>query len=499
MPTGDAPPSNSKEQTYLYRQLAVDIEAGIAGGAFRPGERLPSIRRLHRELNLSVSTIYQAYMELEKSGLIEARPKSGYYVKPVGLSRLPAPSYHRKTGRPRRVNPKSMVNEVVAAIRNKKLLPFGASSLSPEILPNRHFARILKGISKQDINGFLSYAPTEGEPELRRQIISRHLGLAPGTGPDDLVVTAGCTEAVALSLQAVTVPGDIIAIESPTHFGFLQLAREMGLLVLEVPANPRTGVDIQALKTAIGSNRIKACLFMPNFHNPLGALMPEDHKMDLVRLLNRHEIPLIEDDIYAELYFDRQRPSLLKSHDRKDLVITCSSFSKVLASGLRVGWVIPGRRFLDRVRRLKAGISISASSLDQLVLTRFLAEGYFDRHMRTLRKVVEKQVLRTALAVQEHFPPDIGLVVPRGGNMLWIELPPGVDGLTLYQTALENHISIVPGEAFSGSGRFTRFIRLACGFPFTREMERGVVKLGELVGRLREKEAAPFPAMPGQV
>ena len=467
---------------FRYKSLAEEIEAKIHDGTYAPGERLPSIRQLHHRLNLSVSTVHQAYIALETTGLVEARPKSGYFVNPVSLKGLELPVLPRPAARPLKVETTGMVNSVLRAIADPGMLPLGSSATATALLPHKQFARILKSLSGRDIQKTLSYSLTEGHPELRRQLALRMVGVLKGVSPEEIVVTTGCMEAVTLCLQAILKPGDILAIETPTHFGFLQLFKEMGIMVVEVPTHPRTGVDIDALERILGQTAVKACLFMPNFHNPLGALLSDEGKERLVGLLNRHGIPVIEDDICAELHFEgHRRPSLLKAYDRKDLVLTCSSFSKTLAPGFRIGWTLPGRRFRDKVLRLKAGSTVCTATLDQDLMARFLAGGTCDRHMRSLRTIVKAQTLKTALAVKKYFPEDTRLSFPAGGSLLWIELNRQADGLELYRKALERRISILPGAVCSVSGMFKNFIRIGCGAPFTAETERGIETLGRLV------------------
>jgi DNA-binding transcriptional MocR family regulator len=375
-----------------------------------------------------------------------------------------------------------MVNAVLKAISAPGMLPLGSSATGIELLPHRHFSRIIKSLTAADIRKTMGYSLTEGHPGLRRQLALRAVGELPGISPDDFVITTGCMEAVTLCLQAVLRPGDTLAIETPTHFGFLQLFKELGILVLEIPTHPKTGVDMDALENIIRTASIQACLFMPNIHNPLGTLLPEEKKERLVRLLNRYDLPVIEDDINAELFFNgRRRPSLLRAHDRKDLVLTCSSFSKTLAPGFRIGWALPGKRFRDRVLRLKAGSTVCSAGLDQEIMARYLAGGGVDRHMRTLRNAVKSQVLKTALAIRKYFPPGTGFSFPEGGSLLWVELPKGTDGMAVYQRALEQRISILPGVVCSVSGVFKNYIRIGCGHPFTDETERAVEVLGELV------------------
>jgi len=186
--------------------------------------------------------------------------------------------------------------------------------------------------------------------------------------------------------------------------------------------------------------------------------MSEGKKKALIDLSSRYEIPVIEDDVSSQLHFGDQRPPPLKAYDRKGLVLTCSSFSKTLAPGLRLGWVIPGTRFSPRIQRLKAGMTISTSTLDQYIVSSLLASGAYDRHLRVLRSALKKQVFKTALEIQRHFPEQTRLAVPQGGSLLWVQLPPGVDGLSVYQTALTGTSRSSPARSVrTPSGSTTTF------------------------------------------
>jgi DNA-binding transcriptional MocR family regulator len=478
----DERPHSASRDAFRYRKLAGEIESRITGGIYQPGEKLPSIRRLHQQTNLSISTVYQAYVELENSGVVEARPKSGYYVRPVALQKLEAPVFRKKSTAPaQRVSLAPAINSVVEAISNPRFVPLGNTAMDPDLLPVKPLARILKSLSHAEMRTLLTYSPSEGFPELRRQIALRTVGVLEGIAPEDIIITNGCMEAVALSLLAVTQPGDTVAIEAPTNFSFLQLLKELGLLVVEIATDPRDGVDIEELEKSLSTNTVRACLFMPNFHNPLGALMPEGKKQALMDLLSAHGVPVIEDNISSPLYFGDQRPKPLKAYDRDNLVLTCSSFSKTLAPGLRLGWTIPGSRFSSKIRRLKAGITISTSTLDQYLVSRFLESGAYERHLRILRTTLKKQLFRTALEIQKHFPAETRLAVPQGGSLLWIQLPPAVDGLAVYQAAFDRNIAIIPGVVCSNSRLFTNYIQIGCAAPFSHKIKEAVEILGAIV------------------
>ena len=472
---------------FRYRQLAAEIEGKIQDGTYQPGDKLPSIRRLHQQSNLSISTVYQAYAELEGTGFVEARSRSGYYVRPVSLQALQAPDFKKKSSAPQRVNLAPVINSVVAAVSDPRFVPFGNTAMDPALMPVKPLARILKSLNQTELRSLLCYSPSEGFPELRRQIARRTVGVVAGVAPEDIIVTNGCMEAIALALMAVTRPGDTVAIESPTNFSFLQLLNELGLLVAEVATDPREGVDLGELERCLRGNGVRACLFMPTFHNPLGALMPEAKKQALVELLSRRGVPVIEDDISSPLHFGEQRPKPLKAYDRDGLVLTCASFSKTLAPGLRLGWLIPGERFSERVRRLKAGITLSTSTLDQYVVARFLESGAYERHLRMLRAALKKQLFQTALAVQRHFPAGTRLAVPAGGSLLWVQLPSAVDGLAVYQAAFDRHSALIPGAVCANTKQFANYIQIGCAAPFTRRIRRAVEVLGAVVSALLGK------------
>jgi DNA-binding transcriptional MocR family regulator len=332
----------------------------------------------------------------------------------------------------------------------------------------------------------MSYSLSEGCPELRRQPALRTLGVIDGVTPEDIIITNGCMEAVSLSLLAVTRAGDTVATETPTNFTFLQLLKELGRMVVEVPTDPRLGVEVDELEKVLWSHTVRACLLMPNFHNPLGALMPDKRKKRLVNLLQKHEVPAIEDDVSSELYFGEQRPAPLKAFDRRDLVLTCSSFSKTLAPGLRIGWVVPGLRYRERIQNLKAGTTVSTSTLDQYLISELLASGAYERQMRSLRNALKKQMVRTALVIQKHFPPDTRLVLPEGGSLLWVQLPSGIDGLSVHRRALEHDIAIIPGVVCSSTGQFDNCIQISCASPFTPATETGIATLGRIVYELSD-------------
>jgi DNA-binding transcriptional MocR family regulator len=468
---------------HLYQELAARLAEAILAGSLRAGDRLPSVRRLSEQHGVSIATAVQAYRALENQRLIEARPKSGYFVlpKPVKLAE-PAPS--RPPTTPRFVGVNRFVMEYLACSQIPGVAPLGCATPSEELYPADKLLRLASGISRRQPSMASRYVMDTGAVRLRSAIARRAVEFGCNLTAGDIVVTNGCTEALNLALRAVAGPGDTIALESPTYFTLLQIIESLGMKALEVPTHPREGISLEALDLATQKpGSVKAALVISNFSNPLGSLMPEEKKRKLVRLLEGRGIPLIEDDIYGDLYFGRSRPFVAKAYEGSGGVILCSSFTKSLAPGFRVGWIAPGR-LQAQVELLKFINSIATPELLQLAIAEFMANGGYDHHLRRLRAAFARQVQRTSEAVAEHFPPECRITQPAGGFVLWVEMPPSVDAVRLFEMARDACIAIAPGSMFTNTGKFRNFIRLNCGNVWSPQLERAIMRVGEMCKRL---------------
>ena len=473
-------PTLQDQDAYLYEQAADRIATLIDRGTLRPGERVPSVRKLSAQLRISISTVLQAYFLLEDRGFIEARPQSGFYVKlrPRDLPPEPKPSNPSLSAT--EVGVAELLAKVFEAARNPDFVPLATAIPSPDLLPTKPLNRLMAWVARHRGEQGVNYDFPPGNEALRRQVARRSLDWGCSLSPDDIVTTCGTMEALNLCLRAVAKPGDTIAIESPTFYGILQAS--LGMRALEIPTHPRDGIDLNALEQAIKKNKVKACLLIPNFNNPLGCCMPDNNKKQLVEMLGRREIPLIEDDIYGDIYFGAARPKTAKAFDKEGLVLLCSSFSKTIAPGYRVGWTAPGR-FKAQVEHLKSMNTIATATLPQMAVARFLESGGYDRHLRKLRKALATQVQRVTLAVRQYFPEGTRITRPAGGFVLWVELPKSVDSLELYRKALEKKISIAPGPIFSAKQKYQNFIRLSCGQAWSDSLEQALKTLGRLAGK----------------
>ncbi len=474
----------------LYEEVATKIGEMIGQGTFRPGDRIPSIRELSRKMRVSINTAIEAYAHLENRGMIEARPQSGFYVR----SRVPEPEGHP----PERdaeelisccVSVEETPRRILRSLSDASLVPLGVGIPNPDLLPVDKLNRMLSTESRRFPMQSVSYAEVRGIQRLRTQIAKRALDGGYTLSPEEIVVTSGCIEAVTLALQATCQPGDTVAVASPVYYTFLHSIQWMGLKILEIPSTPQEGISIEVLNYAIRHNPVHACLVISNFNNPLGSVIPVDRKRELVALLEQRDIPLIEDDVYGDIAFGPSRPSTVKAYDEKGLVLYCSSFSKTLAPGYRVGWIVPGK-YQRRVRQLKAFFNIATASPTQLAIAEFLANGGYDQHLRRLRRIYSRQVAKLRDAVGRYFPPGTRVTHPEGGYILWVEMPNEVDALRLYEESMKEKIGIAPGTLFSTGDRFKNCIRLNAAF-WSERVEQALETLGGMAEGMVRSPGVP--------
>lgn len=470
----------SVRQEHKYIEVADRIEALIEKQILKVGDKLPSVRALSKEQGISLSTAFQAYYSLESKGLIEARPQSGYYVKFSSnyVHELPKVCEPPDDAIPVTVD--EMINNVYMDFNNNKILNFSMGAPAIELLPAAKLNKAVMHALRESKSSCLHYEHVQGNLLLRRQIARQAFNWGGTPSEEDVVVTAGAVEAISLCIKAITNPGDTVAIESPTYFAIFQVMASHGLKVVEIPTDPVTGIDLEYLEQAIPRFDIKACLFVNNFSNPLGSCMPDDRKKQLVDMLASKQIPLIEDDIYGELYFGKTRPKTCKTFDKQGLVLHCASFSKSLAPGFRIGWTIPGK-FKEKVISLKRMHTVSTNTLTQSAIANFLSNGRFELHLRHLRKALHTQSLLYLQAICEHFPKDTRVTRPSGGFTIWIEMDEKANAYKLHKRALKHGIGIAPGQIFSSQGRFENCFRITYGEPFRSEIAEGIQVLGKLM------------------
>lgn len=468
-----------------YEKLAAEITQLIHSGVLVHGEKAPSIRQASCTYSVSPSTVFQAYYLLESRGLLRAKERSGYFVCNHSAQRLDEPQITQQHIESHDVGVSELIFSVLDSLRDASTVPFGSAFPSLELFPLARLARSLSSSMKTMPAHAIISDMTDGNPNLRRQIALRYSHNGMFLPPNELIITNGALEALSLCLQCITEPGDLVAIEAPAFYACLQMLERLQLKAVEIPVHPREGIDLVSLQTALASLPIKVCWLMSNLQNPIGASMDEEKKQALYELIRTYQVPLIEDDVYAELYFTNSTPRSIKSYDRSGLVMHCSSFSKCLAPGYRVGWVAAGR-FAEQIKRLRLMTTISPAIPSQAALADYLQHGGYDLHLRRLRHALERQQAAMLNAAERYFPRGTRVTRPTGGYFLWFELPNNIDSLTLFQQALHQGISLAPGPIFSATQRFKNCIRLSYGHPWDDRCEQAMQQLGQLMHKLRQ-------------
>ena len=461
-----------------FAALSGEMRRMIETGGLRYGEKLPSVRMTARSRRLSMTTVVAAYRELEVFDLIEARPRSGYYVKfDASLSRVPRP---RLRFAPKGLETyRDLMPELLAeADQGSRVLRLGVASIENSLLPRESLARLTRQVLRTTGTQAFEYADPMGLPSLRKRVATLMMDRGVAVSAGDAIVTSGCQEALWIALQSVCKPGDAVAIESPSYPGVIKSMQLMGLKAVEIPTTP-TGLHLDTLEEALRKHKIAACYVMPNCANPTGLVYSEETKQQLCELAARHDLPIIEDSANGDLYYGASPLPALKRYDQSDRVLFCSSFSKTVAPAFRVGWIVPGR-FAKRAMELKYAVSLGTPVLQQMVVNRFISEGSFKRGLHTARRVLATTLGQMLRCVDECFPPGTLSQRPLGGMCAWIGLPAGVDSDRLRVMALEKSISIASGRMFSPSGAYNNHIRLGWGGVWTKRAEAGVRAVGAI-------------------
>jgi DNA-binding transcriptional MocR family regulator len=467
-----------------YLALANSLEVQIRANVFRPGDRLPSVRTLCGDHRLSMETVLHTFRVLEDRGLLEARPRSGFYIKFRNQTPEPLPQRLRLEASPVEVS--KLRYQAFSLGNAKDVVPLGTAVPSPEILPATKLGGMISAIARSSASEIVGYTEPAGHPKLRRQLARRASDWGCLMKPEDFIVTNGAAEALSLALRTVCPANSAVLVESPTYYGILEMIENLGLRVVELPTDPRTGVSPEDIEHAVRSiPRIGACLLVTNYSNPLGCTLSDEKKKKVVSTLAKYRVPLIEDDIYGDLCppGDR-RPITAKAFDTEGLVLLCSSISKTLAPGLRVGWIAPGR-FRDQILQLKTNQTLACPTITQLAIAEFLEHGSYDAHLRKIRTFFVDQLQRFSNAVSCYFPSEIRISRPQGGFVLWIEFAGKLDTTELAARAMNQHrIAIAPGCIFSANGKnYRNCLRLSCGYPWSARMESAIQTLGQLVGK----------------
>ncbi|TMP43756.1 PLP-dependent aminotransferase family protein [Pseudoalteromonas citrea] len=470
---------SKQHKSFLYEQVIALIDDMVCQGMICPGDKLPSLRAMAGKLNVSIPTVKQAYQVLEAQGKVRAQEKSGYFLQAVNASN-PMPKRVKLPSQPIVVNKQQLIEQVYDAIHQPSIMPFGIANPVMVASTDKILAKLMRRAMHSMGENMLSYGAMDGLDQLKKQIVHRYLDLGLVVNTEELVITNGAQEALAIALQCVTEVGDVVAIESPCYFGIVELVESLGLKVIEIPVCPDDGVWLCDLGEALLKHDIKACVFSTSINNPLGSFMPDIRRKALVELLEYHQVTLIEDDVYGDLHFTERRGKPAQCYTSTGNVITCASFSKTAAPSYRVGWMVAGPHSA-KARRLKRAFSCSGSLMNQLVLADYLISGEYDRHLKLMRKRLMFNKTQMVTALRRYFPSSVRLSDPQGGCVIWVDLGTEYSGSKLFQLAIAHRISITPGVLFSAGTQYESCIRMSYGLVWNNEVEQAIALLGQLL------------------
>jgi len=463
----------------LYAQIAHELAQDIQQGLYVPGTKVPSVRQLSKQRSVSISTINQAYALLEDRGLIRSKPQSGYFVREGANDPIMAPPMSTGSD-PAVVGKSELIGRMLSVVNGNSHINLGAAIAHHSFMPHRALQTHIQKVSRFQSQEVFNYQFSPGYEPLRKQIALRMRDVGVRVHSDEVVITNGCSEALSLCLRSNTQAGDLVAVESPCYYGFLQLAKQLDLKIIEIPTDPQTGISLDALDLAISQWPIKIIAVNSRYSNPTGAAFSSERQMALFNLAQRHDVKILEDDIYGEIGFEQSIHTAIKKFDTDGRVMYCSSYSKTVSPGLRMGWCIPGNS-LQRVMDLQTFTTFGPAAVSQYAMGSFLQTGHYDKHLRSLRTLCRDNLERVTQAVRQYFPSGTKISQPKGGYILWVCMPNEISAVELQLKSLQQGINIAPGDLFSNSEHFSHCIRLNCALPWNDELRGAIKKLGALI------------------
>jgi DNA-binding transcriptional MocR family regulator len=453
-----------------YLKIAQFLCIPIDAGTLKCGDKLPSLRQIARDHNVSVMTALQAIRLLESQGRVRAHPGAGYFVS----EKLAVESKQKIDFIPLTKDEDLHLSLVGTSCR----IPMDLANAATDLYPIDKLSIIMRqlvyrtpGLLGEPVNG-IGYQP------LRHQIARRALDYGCLLDMDEIIVTNGCIEALSLAIRATTCAGDVVVVESPTYFVILQMLQHLGRTVVEV-ATTESGLDLEKLENVLTIQCVRAIITISNANNPMGCTPDDKMKNRLISLAENHGAVIIEDDIYGDLYYTDSRPKPLRSMSNN--VILCSGFSKTIAPGFRIGWVAAGK-YTSTLSAIKYTTTMGTAVYPQATIAEFLGAGGYDIHIRKLRKVLAEQIKNIRQAIINLFPEGTYVSNPQGGFVLWVKLPDHtLNTRELLRRARLEGISIAPGIIFASDDRFDHAFRLNAGIGWNERVKNALIKLAELV------------------
>jgi len=464
--------------TFLYRQLAEQFSADINAGTLATGAKMPSIRHVSKQRQLSINTVQKSYELLEAQGYIIVKAQSGFYVR-ARSSVLNDSIFGTFEPQVESIDKITLLNDIISASSDRHRLALGTITLDTSLMPARMLQRSLIRAMRSQPNSGLAYSAVRGEPALQQAIVEHFSQDGIHINKEQLIITNGAMQALSLAILSISKPGDSIAVPTPCYSGQLLLLANLERNIIEIPSNSQ-GIDLMMLEQVMAAGKVAGALLSACYQNPLGYSLSISDKSKIADWAAQYQCPVIEDDVFGECGYSTQRPAPIKSWDKQGYVIWCGSFSKTLAPGYRIGWCASGR-FTQQLQRQLLSRSLAVNAPLQLALADFVNCGQYRRHLNSLRVQLAAQVDALYQSVSRHFPQDCRCSKPAGGYALWLQLPDHIDAFDIYQQALEKGINIVPGVVFSADQKYQNCLRLNAGNPWSEDLDLGVKALANLV------------------
>ncbi|MGG0664872.1 PLP-dependent aminotransferase family protein [Viridibacillus arvi] len=455
-----------KAKKAIYKQLAEYIEKGIADGTFPPDKPLPSERNLANILEINRSTVVNAYDELESIGLIERNRGSGTTIsKDIwGITKKRIPSWNRYIGAGSFLPNLPVTQKIRKEAVEHNLINLATGELSEELFPKSFLSEIT---STRSFIGSLGYDHPQGS-EILRKTLTKHINKSRGieTNPSSILITSGAQQALHLIVQCLLKPGDAIAIEDPSYNYNLPIFKSAGIQIHYLPVD-RDGINLEDLQSLYKKHRIKMLFLNPDFQNPTGSLMNLKKREAILDITSKFGIPVVEDDPYSLTAFSGDKIPTLKSIDKNGNVLYISSLSKIVASGLRIGWIIGPTSVIERLSDAKQQIDFGHSSYTQWIANDFIESENFNFHIKSLIKELEKRRDKIIKSIDDYLRGQVEYSIPQGGIHIWCKILKNFNEIQLLEESIKRGVIYVPGSTMGSKNGYVRF-------TFAREDEDSI-------------------------
>lgn len=476
----------------LYRQICQRLREAILSGELAEGTRLPTERALANELGVNRTTVMNAYNELASEGLIEGHVGRGTLVRrnhfPHFDERFEQETASWLLGLPagerELIGPDArLLSELAAAGEQKEIISLTPGTPAPELLPAEMLSAIFAESMLTDREAALGYCPVEGLHSLRQEIAGWMRGHGVPVESEHILVLSGSTQGVGLVGRLLLNPGDEVVVEVPTYLGAIQAFRALQARVIGVPADS-DGMRVDLLESILARHRPRLIYTQPTFQNPTGVVMSPERRRRLLLLSRRYSTPILEDDPYGEIYFHDKRPQPLKALDTSGQVIYLSTFSKILAPGLRVAWLAAPEPMIERLSLHKQIFDLNTNAIGQWSVSEILRRNLLAGHLSTLRQSYKHKRDLMLQAIKTYWPSEVRVSHPEGGFHLWCRLPGDLRTRTLLREAASERVAFVIGEPFHVDGGGQQQFRLSFAYPHEEDIEEGVRRIGLAMKRL---------------